>query len=76
VTSIETYELECPFCGKLTLIAVKSYTTSEYCYGGRTRSHILRRTIDVLLSEKCSNCGKSEKEIKREFKRRFDIKFR
>jgi len=62
----------CPFCDKETLEVLwwpshKSARTSRSAVAKRTT---WRRESEglVLLSEKCSNCGKTDKEIERRWK--------
>jgi len=61
----------CPFCEKETLLVL---TWPSHHSANVSRSAIAKSTRwkkepegFVLLSEKCSNCGKTEKEIKRKW---------
>jgi hypothetical protein len=68
----EIINVECPFCKQRTIKIMhrpESYTTQT------TRAGSNRKTIpnltpakDEVLSDKCSNCGKSKKEIEKALK--------
>jgi len=61
----------CPFCDKETLEVIyrpnKAANRSQSAAGSKT---IWRRVEEgiFLLSEKCSNCGKTAEEIERKWK--------
>jgi len=60
----------CPFCGKETLevIYISNYKAIRGIRALRLKSKTTWRKIPesiILLSEKCSNCGKTAKEIEK-----------
>lgn len=64
--------VECPFCKEKTIRVMRSpevYTTQTIRVGSN-RKTIPKVTPEKneVLSEKCSNCGKSRKEIQKRMK--------
>jgi DNA-directed RNA polymerase subunit RPC12/RpoP len=62
----------CPFCGKETLEVLwwPSHKAAKRSSSAAAGSKITWRRMPegfVLLSEKCSNCGKTAKEIEKEW---------
>lgn len=68
----EITTMECPFCKQKTIkIMHKEQTFSTRrtrIRAGRSTTYIKNPEKNEILSEKCSNCGKSKKEIEKAFK--------
>ena len=68
----------CPFCGKgiIEVLIRPSVLSAKRtaCRAGKSTS--LRRTKEevVVLTEKCSNCGKSKEEIEKKWREEVSLK--
>jgi len=63
----------CPFCDEETLEVIyrPSYKTARKSQSAAAGSKTTWRRVDeeiTLLSEKCSNCGRSAREIEKKWK--------
>jgi hypothetical protein len=63
----------CPFCDKETLEVIyrPSYKTAKRSQSAAAGSKTTWRRVPesiILLSERCSNCGKTAKEIEKKWK--------
>ena len=68
---VETVKLNCPFCGKLTIIA--SYIpsvlqTKTSRAAGRSVTKYYQTKEKYEIQSGCSNCGKSQKEVEKALK--------
>ena len=63
----ERMTVECPFCKQLTIEIIHSsevYSTQTIRVGSNRKTiPNLTQAKDQVLTEKCSNCGKSKKDI-------------
>jgi Zn ribbon nucleic-acid-binding protein len=68
----ERMTIECPFCKKETIQILHSpevYSSHTIRVGSNKKTiPKLTHAKDQILSEKCSNCGKSKKEIEKALK--------
>lgn len=68
----EIIDFECPFCKQKTIKVIHTpeiYTTQRTKAAGKYKSiPKLSPEKNEIVSEKCSNCGKSKKEIQKALK--------
>ena len=61
--------LNCPFCNQRTLRIMKNFATRTTTTSGRSGKKYSTNNYDTLISDKCLNCKKTDKEIKKKYRK-------
>jgi len=71
IESIERIKLLCPFCHKKTIDAIycpNTFQTRKTTSSTGTTTKVIKGPTKYEIESGCSNCGKSQKEIKKVMK--------
>lgn len=68
--------IPCPFCNQQTLEIIKQFSIGITTKSGFSAKKYSYHSGDVLVSAECSNCHKTEAEIKKEYKKKYNYNLR